>query len=312
MPHRIAVTGANGFVGRHLTAVASAQRWEVAGTVRSDRGEAIVREAGGRPYRVSGLVADELRPAFEGARAVVHLAGISAERAGGTYENVNLEGVRQVVAAARVAGVPRVVFFSGLGVARYGVAPRSTNRYFLAKLACEVELFRSGLEVVALRPSYIIGPGSELVPELLREMAAGEVERVGDGAYRMQPVAVKDVAELVLACVERASLGRLGHLAVDTVGPEPLSYAAFIERVAASAARHGRPSTYRIREVPMAEADRQAAAGGYRGLLPDELDVLFCDEIAEPRGIEAILGRFLTPLDDAIDAAVRGTKASGA
>src|SRR5262245_62311665 len=57
----------------------------------------------------------------------------------------------------------------------------STNRYFLSKLTCEVDLFRSGLEVVALRPSYIIGPGSELVPELLREMAAGEVERVGDG-----------------------------------------------------------------------------------------------------------------------------------
>jgi len=191
-------------------------------------------------------------------------------------------------------------------VARYGLAPRSTNAYFLSKLAGEVELFRGGLEIVALRPSYIIGPGSELVPQLLGEMAAGEVERVGDGAYRLQPIAVKDVAELVLAGAERPNVR---HLVVDTVGPEPLSYASFIDRVAAGARSLGRPADYKIREVSIAEADRQAAAGGYRGLLPDSLDVLLCDEIADTRGIEAVLGRFLTPLDDAIAAAIRGTRA---
>ena len=137
-------------------------------------------------------------------------------------------------------------------------------------------------------------------------MAAGEVERVGDGAYRLQPIAVQDVAELVLACAERARSAR--HLVVDTVGPEPLTYAAFIDRVAAAARRLGRPADYRIREVPIEEADRQAAAGGYRGLLPDELDVLLCDEVADPRGIEAALGRFLTPLDEAIEAAIRGQR----
>ena len=306
MADRIAVTGANGFIGRHLTTLASGRRWEVAGVVRSEKGEAIVREAGGRPYRVAGLEAEVLRPAFQGARAVVHLANISAERGDATYDGVNLGGLRQVIAAAKAAGVGRILYFSGLGVARYGQAPRSTNRYFLSKLSCEVELFRSGLEAVVFRPSYIIGPGSELVPELLREMAQGEVERVGEGAYRLQPVAVKDVAELLLACAAR-ELPR--PLVVDTVGPEPLTYAAFIDRVAGVARRLGLPAEYRIREVPIPDADRQAAAGGYRGLLPDELDVLFCDEVADPRGIEAALGRFLTPLDEAIEAAVRGSRA---
>jgi NADH dehydrogenase len=244
-----------------------------------------------------------LVPAVTGARAVVHLAGIAAERGAATYASVNVRGTEQVIEAARQAGVPRIIFFSGLGVARYGSAPRSTNGYFLSKIACEALLFRSGLEVVALRPSYIIGPGSELIPGLLSEMAAGEVERVGDGTYRMQPIAVTDVADLVLAGASRASVG---HWVVDTVGPEPISYAAFVERVAASARRHGRPARYRTREVPIAEAERQAAAGGYRGLRPDELDVLLCDEVADARFAEAALGRFLTPLDAAIDAAVRG------
>jgi len=305
MTDRIAVTGANGFVGRHLTTLAAAQRWEVAGVVRSEKAEAAVRDAGGRPYRVETYDAASLRPALEGARAVVHLAGISAERGGATYASVNVEGARQVAKAARDAGVPRVVFFSGLGVARYGQHPRCTNRYFLAKLESEIELYRSGLEVVCCRPSYIIGPGSELVPQLLQEFQAGEVERVGDGSYRLQPVAVKDVAEMVLASTRR-ELTR--HLVIDTVGPEPLTYAAFIDRVAAAARRMDLPSDHRIREVPIEDADRQAAAGGYRGLLPDELDVLLCDEVASPQGIEAALGRFLTPLDEAIEAAVRGSR----
>ena len=306
MTDRIAVTGANGFVGRHLTTLAAAQRWEVAGVVRSEKAEAAVRDAGGRPYRVDTYDAASLRPAFEGARAVVHLAGISAERGGATYAAVNVEGARQVAKAARDAGVPRVVFFSGLGVARYGQHPRCTNRYFLAKLESEIELYRSGLEVVCCRPSYIIGPGSELVPQLLQEFQAGEVERLGDGSYRLQPVAVKDVAEMVFASARR-ELTR--HLVIDTVGPEPLTYAAFIDRVAAAARRMALPSDHRIREVPIEDADRQAAAGGYRGLLPDELDVLLCDEVASPQGIEAALGRFLTPLDEAIEAAIRGSRA---
>jgi len=306
MTDRIAVTGANGFVGRHLTTLAAAQRWEVAGVVRSEKAEAAVRDAGGRPYRVDTYDAASLRPAFEGARAVVHLAGISAERGGATYAAVNVEGARQVAKAARDAGVPRVVFFSGLGVARYGQHPRCTNRYFLAKLESEIELYRSGLEVVCCRPSYIIGPGSELVPQLLQEFQAGEVERLGDGSYRLQPVAVKDVAEMVLASARR-ELTR--HLVIDTVGPEPLTYAAFIDRVAAAARRMGLPADHRIREVPIEDADRQAAAGGYRGLRPDELDVLLCDEVASPQGIEAALGRFLTPLDEAIEAAIRGSRA---
>jgi len=60
--------------------------------------------------------------------------------------------------------------------------------------------------------------------------------------------------------------------------------------------------------VSVAEADRQAAAGGYRGMMPDELDCLLCDEVADARPLEALLGRFLTPLDEALLPAVRAVR----
>ena len=60
-----------------------------------------------------------------------------------------------------------------------------------------------------------------------------------------------------------------------------------------------------MREVPIEEADRRARAGGYQGMLPDELDCLLCDEVSDPAPLAALLGRPLTPLDEALAAAVR-------
>jgi len=305
---RLAITGANGFVARHLTTLAAAQGVEVVGLVRSEAAAETVRRAGGRPVLVPALEPETLVLAFSGATAVVHLAQIGAERDGATYEAVNVAGTRAVAVAAAVARVPRVAFLSGLGVARFGQSRRCTNRYFLSKLTAEVELYRSGLQVAVFRPSYVVGPGNAFIPSLLAEIEAGEVEVVGDGSHRMQPVAVKDAVAAIL----EAALGpaRDRFRVLDLVGPEPVSYRALLDRLAARLRAHGRRAELRVREVPVEEAERRAATAGYRGMGADELDCLLCDEIADPRPLEALLGRFLTPLDEALDLALRAALAA--
>jgi nucleoside-diphosphate-sugar epimerase len=306
---RIAVTGASGFVGQSLVREASKRGLDVVGVVRSELGARFVAAAGGRPIVVPDLDATPLARAVLGADALVHLAQIGSERGGATYEAVNVTGTCRVVLAAAAVEIPRLVYLSGLGVAHYGMVPRCTNRYFLSKLASEVELFRSGRETVVFRPSYITGPADGLVRGLLRGMAAGEVERPGDGSYRMQPAAVQDAVAAILA----AALGRAAepgfprprHRVIDLVGPEAVSYRDLMERVGRIARAQGKAGEYRVREVPIEEADRRAAQGGFRGHLPDDLDCLLCDEVADPRPLESLLGRPLTPLDDALSAAVR-------
>jgi nucleoside-diphosphate-sugar epimerase len=306
--YRLAVIGASGFVGQRLVRDAAARGVDVVGVVRSELGARFVTAAGGRPAIVPDLEAAPLARAVLGAAAVVHLAQIGSERGGVTYEAVNITGTCRVVLAAAAVEVPRLVFLSGLGVAHYGMVARCTNRYFLSKLASEVELFRSGKETVVLRPSYITGPGDGLVRGLLRDMAAGEVERPGDGSYRMQPVAIQDAAAAILAAVESpapAGLPRPRHRVLDLVGPETIAYRDLIERVGRLARAQGKAGEYRVREIPIGEADRRAADGGFHGHLPDDLDCLLCDEVADPRPLESLLGRPLTPLDDALSAAVR-------
>ena len=168
---RLVLTGANGFVGRHVIQAAAAARWDVAGIVRSDEAARVVSEAGGRPLRVASLEVAPLKEAFAGADAVVHLAQIGSERPGVTYRDVNVEGTRRVGQAAEQAGVARVVYFSGLGIAHYGQWPRCTNPYFLSKLEAEAALFASALEVAVFRPSYILGPGDSWAPFVLKQMA---------------------------------------------------------------------------------------------------------------------------------------------
>ncbi len=299
---RIAVTGANGFIGRHLVHQAVSEGYEVVGVVRSERAAEVVRASGGHACELLGRDPEALVRALDGCLALVHLAQIGAERSGSTYEAVNVGFTERVLEDARHAGVPRAVYFSGLGVARYGISRRCSNPYFLSKLAAETLLFRSGIEGTVFRPSYVVGPGDGLVPLVLRAMEGGQIELPGDGSYRVQPIAVADAAAAVMAAVSRPA-GSFPTV-FDLVGPEPVPYAALLERVAAVARRLGRPARLRLREVPVAEAEAKARAGGWQGMLSDELDCLLCDEISDPAPLQELLGRPLVSLDEGLAAAI--------
>jgi NADH dehydrogenase len=293
---RIVVTGASGFVGRHLLLGARRAGHSVVALVRSAGAAEVVRNCGAEPRIASTPAVPE---AFRGSAAIVHLAQVGLERPGETFDAVNVGLTRQVIAAAQAAGVARLVFLSGLGVAHYGQVRRCTNPYFLSKLAAELELHRSGLEVAIFRPSFIAGPGDGLLASLLSQMAAGRVRRIGDGRYRMQPVAVRDAVDAIL----RACLGPMPWPSVvDLVGPRPVAFHDYLERLGELARELGRAGRWDVEEVPVEAAERAAAEAG---TLPD-LDCLLCDETADPAPLEALLGRPLSPLHAALREALLG------
>jgi NADH dehydrogenase len=308
MARRLAVTGGSGFVGRHLLARARDEGVAVTAVVRSDSAAAAVEAAGADARHASLLDGSGLKAAFRGADAVVHLAHIASAGGRQTWEPAHVEGVRAVLAAAQAAGIDRFICLSGLGVARYGLVPRVTDRYFLAKLLAEAEAFRSGLEVTVFRPSYIIGPGDGLVSGLLRDLTAGCLEYPGDGTYRLQPVAVADAADGVLRAA--AEVGMERHRVLDLVGPTPVAYLDFLTRVRAEASRQGHAGalTCPLRSVPVPEADLAArAAGGFHGMRPGDLDCLLCDEVSDPAPLRRLLARDLVGLDEALARAVAAT-----
>ncbi len=189
------------------------------------------------------------------------------------------------------------------------MAARTTDRYFLSKLRAEAALFESGLEVLVFRPSYIVGPRDGLVSSLLRQMAAGEVEQVGDGTYRMQPIAVRDAAAAVVAGIggptPAPAPGRGPHRVIDLVGPQAITFHDFVDALAAPRASGGGPPSSACARSPWRR--RTAGRARARECRRKSWTASSATRSGDARPLEALLGRFLTPLDEALDAAVRGT-----
>jgi len=295
--------GANGFVGRHLLEHARGLGHPVLGVVRSAAAAALVETLGGEPLELPDLGQDAtagLSAPLRGCAGVVYTASVSA--APGATDRTDPQGLLNVIAAARSAGVARLAFFSGLGVARYGMNPFSTNPYFLAKMAGETALFRSGLGVTVFRPSYIFGWGDEFLTPLIERLTeTGAVEVPGDGSYRLQPISVRDAARAALRAL---SAENPPVEVVDLVGPEVVTYRALISRLAAEIGR-----TIEVTSRDLDEALAQARASNYFGLRAHELACLLCDEVSVASRAVELAGGSLESLDEMIASTVRAVVA---
>jgi NADH dehydrogenase len=221
----VAVVGATGFVGSHVVPHLVDAGHRVIAISRDGRrldgwGEAVdVRAADvGTGLGVSA--------ALDGADAVVHLAAIPRESRGRSFEAVNVDGTRRVVAAATAAGARRLVHLSVLGAAEDpGLA------YLHSKWRGEQVVRQSDLEWVILRPSLMFGAGDgffSLVRTTLKWWSPGVVVIPGDGGSKFQPLSVDDLA----IGVERSLLDadRAGSV-YEIGGPRWWTYREIVDEV---------------------------------------------------------------------------------
>ena len=216
----VAVTGATGFIGRHVTADLLARGFAVRAVVRPESAQDV--PAGATIVRAALEVAS-LRGAFADVDTVVHLAGVVSALDSSAYRAVNVEGTRAVARAANSAGA-RVVHISSLAAA--GAAPVASPRseedppdprtpYGRSKLEGEQILqAQPALRWIILRPGVVYGPGDRAMLPLFKLASHGWLPLVGrtDAAYTF--VHVNDVVRTIGAAVE-ASIDReilfVGH-----------------------------------------------------------------------------------------------------
>lgn len=162
------------------------------------------------PWPASVSDRDKLLGAADGCDVVVHVAGIVAESPPDTtFQSVNVEGTRNIVAETERARVGRIIYISSLG------ADRGESDYHKSKRAAEqiVEKFRGGW--IILRPGNVYGPGDEVVSLLLTMVRTLPAIPVIDGGdHPFQPIWVNDLATAVGEAVDRTDLhGRTLELA---------------------------------------------------------------------------------------------------
>ena len=222
----VLVTGAGGFVGRHVVRELSANGERVRALVRDVRGAEAL--SGLDCELVRGDVTDpaSLRAAVRGCRGLVHLVAIITGRPA-DFERVMVAGSGNVVEAARDAGVRRFVLMSALGVS---AATKDAVPYYHAKWETEETVRQSGLSHAILRPSFVFGTDGGALPRFLRIARLAPVTPViGKGTQRIQPIWVDDLARAV-----KLSLGREGDLVVELGGPDAVDWNVLWQRLKAA------------------------------------------------------------------------------
>jgi uncharacterized protein YbjT (DUF2867 family) len=203
---KVFLTGATGFVGKHMLERLLAEGHAVRAALRGLPGQkarlvAHVQHLGRKDdfQYVHGDVVEGtgLDEGMQGCDAVIHLVGIIVEKGKNTFENVYHIGTRNVVEAARRTGIKRFVQMSALGVRADGVAAYQTTKW-----RGEEEVRRSGIPFCILRPSLICGQGDGFVTQMMETMRSAPLFRPvpGSGKPKFRPIFVDDVT----ACFARA------------------------------------------------------------------------------------------------------------
>lgn len=162
---------------------------------------------------------------MQGKDAVVSMAGILR----GNFLRVHAELPAKIAAAAKSAGVRRIVHVSSLGAA--ADAPSAYQR---SKAAGEMALKESGLNVTIIRPSVVFGAGDSFLNLFAALQRYFPVLPLAAPEARMQPVWVEDVARTVALCVPAPeSAGRTYGLG----GPGVYTLRELVEYAGATAGR---------------------------------------------------------------------------
>ena len=216
---RIAITGANGFVGTHLTHRLESEGHEPVLISRRRRND----DARAAATDLSDV--SVLRELFRDCKVVAHCAGINREVGSQTFQRVHIDGTRNVVEAAKAAGVEKIVLMSFLRARENCGSP-----YHESKWEAEEILRNSELDYTIIKAGVVYGLGDHMLDHLSHALHTFPVfATVGFKEKTVRPLAVEDLVHVMRgAIVDR----RMKRQTIAVLGPEEIHLSEAVCRVA--------------------------------------------------------------------------------
>jgi len=209
---KVAITGASGFVGTHLTHRLEAEGHELV---------LISRQLSA--CDLSDV--DVLTQLFTGCKAVAHCAGINREVGAQTYARVHVEGTRNVVEAAKRAGLEKIVLLSFLRA-----RPDCGSPYHESKWAAEEIVRNSGLDYTIIKAGVVYGRGDHMLDHLSHALHTFPVfGLVGSKEKSIRPLAIEDLVHVMRAAIVDR---RMKRQTIALLGPEEIYLSEAVRRVA--------------------------------------------------------------------------------
>jgi NADH dehydrogenase len=224
--HIHAVTGAFGYSGRYIATRLLAQGRPVVTLTNSVN----------RPNPFGGQVRsfpltfdepDKLATALAGVDVLYNTYWVRFNHRLFTHAQA-VENTLVLFAAARKAGVRRVVH-----VSITNPSADSPLEYFSGKARLEQTLQASGLSYAILRPTVLFGREDILINNIAWALRRFPFFAVfGDGAYRLQPIHVDDLADLAVSEGMRTE-----NVIINAIGPETFAYRDLVKAIGAAIGR---------------------------------------------------------------------------
>ena len=236
---KVLITGGTGFVGPHVVRAVAGAGHDLRLLVRDSTRS---RDLPGQPVVGEMTNTVSLQHAVEGVDAVVHLVAIRQGR-DEQFKRVMEQGTRDLVAAAKEAGVKRFILMSALGTSE---DTRNLVPYYHGKWEMEQAVKASGLEHVIFRPSFVFGTEGGILPTFRKLAKLTPVTPIiGSGEQKIQPIWVDDVAAYFAAALTKAEAA---NKTFELGGPDAVSWNEFWQRLRTSLGIRRRPSIH----VPVA------------------------------------------------------------
>jgi uncharacterized protein YbjT (DUF2867 family) len=221
----VLVTGGTGFVGPAVVRAIVGAGHDVRALARTEKSAATAGALGAEPFLGDVTEAASLPPALEGVDAVVHLVAIRQGKPE-DFQRIMVGGTRDLIAAAKAAGIKRFVLMSALGTTD---ETKDEVPYYGAKWEQERMLRESGLEHVIFRPSFVFSRDGGILTTFKKLAKLAPVTPIiGSGEQRIQPIWIDDVgAYFARSLDEPAAANRTFELG----GPDQVSWNEFWARL---------------------------------------------------------------------------------
>ena len=299
---RILLTGASGFIGRHLLAALLAEGHHVVCAGR--RPVPVPPMYAARLAHVAADFAEDTGKAAWLARldhvdVVINTVGIFEEHGHQSFERLHEATPRALFAAcAESEHVRLVIQLSALGADRDASTP-----YHLSKKAADDYLAQLPVRAFIVQPSLVYGKDGASA-RILRALATLPFgARLGTAPQLVQPIHVDDLVACLVALLRRPlPVDASGQIAqrVALVGPEPMPFIDYLRRLR-KAMGMGRMLALPLPDFAAGLVARAARWIPGSLLNPDALRMLNRDNVADPGMTVRLLGHLPRPVESFIE-----------
>ena len=253
----VAVTGATGFLGRHLVRALAQDGWTPRVLVRRDPIHPLWRD-----FEVEVVAGDLKTPGAlqrlsQGASVVIHVAGLIKAASLKGFNAVNRDGALAAAKAAREAGARFIL------VSSYAAREPALSNYAASKRAGEDAVRADSPNALIARPPAIYGPGDTETLEVFKLAASSPVLPVLSPAARVAMIHVHDAAaQLAAYCANPIS----GLVELSDVRRDGYTWAEIMSAAATVMGR--KPSLVRLPGAGILAAGALADAWSFASRTP--------------------------------------------